>query len=199
MADTTTRYGFPFQEATDPPNGADLGQALAEAIEARVATIDDRVTAINARISALETEVGRRGLRVYGNRGTGKTITSAETPILRVDGLALKGGRAYSIRAPQIRIDFATSTDKAAFQLRVSTSGVATTTSASVAHCETGDQQTGSMEHVRMPTADETVSVLISGRQYAGSSAGSVLADSNNMALIVEDLGPLVPDTGVDL
>lgn len=42
MAGTTTRYGFPFQEVTDPPNGAGLGEDLAEAVEASLATIEDK-------------------------------------------------------------------------------------------------------------------------------------------------------------
>lgn len=42
MADTTARYGFPFQEATDPPDGASLGQDLAEAVETTIADLEDR-------------------------------------------------------------------------------------------------------------------------------------------------------------
>lgn len=46
MADTTAIYGWPFQEVDDPPNGATLGQELAEAIEATVDSIDDRVSVL---------------------------------------------------------------------------------------------------------------------------------------------------------
>lgn len=41
MADTTTRYGWPYQEGSDPPDGANLGQDLAEAIEATVGDLED--------------------------------------------------------------------------------------------------------------------------------------------------------------
>jgi len=51
MADTTTRYDFPFQEATDPPDGASLGQELAEAVDTSLGTVED---ALDARLDALE-------------------------------------------------------------------------------------------------------------------------------------------------
>ena len=54
MADVTTRYAFPFQEAGDPPDGASVGQDLAEAIDTALGTVED---AADARLDALETDV----------------------------------------------------------------------------------------------------------------------------------------------
>jgi hypothetical protein len=190
--DTTTRYSLPYQESTDAPNGPTLGKELAEAVEAAVGDLDDRVTAV-------EDEAGRLGIIKYGNRGSQKTITSSETGIVRLDGIAVKAGRAYSIRAPQLRVDSVTATDKFAFQIRINTAGAATTASTSVAQCETQDQQTGSAEHIYMPGSDLTLSVLLCARIYSGSSASNVMNDSSNLVLLVEDLGPAVPDTGVDV
>ncbi|MEV0902885.1 hypothetical protein [Actinoplanes sp. NPDC049802] len=51
MAATTARYAFPYQEATDPPNGATLGQNLATAVEASLGTVED---AHDARLDVLE-------------------------------------------------------------------------------------------------------------------------------------------------
>lgn len=48
MADSTTRYSFPYQEASDAPNGPALGQDLAEAVEVSLGTVDDRVTVLEA-------------------------------------------------------------------------------------------------------------------------------------------------------
>jgi hypothetical protein len=42
MADTTARYGFPYQEPTDPPDGAGLGQDLAQAVEDALGDLEDR-------------------------------------------------------------------------------------------------------------------------------------------------------------
>lgn len=55
MADTTTRYGFPFQEAGDPPDGAGLGQDLAEAVEASLGDVEDDLTALTTRVGSAET------------------------------------------------------------------------------------------------------------------------------------------------
>lgn len=57
MADTTTIYGWPYQEATDPPDGASLGQDLAEAIETTVDGIDDRVTAAETDIDTAQADI----------------------------------------------------------------------------------------------------------------------------------------------
>lgn len=51
MADTTPRYGWPYQEAGDPPDGAGLGQDLAEAVETSLGTIED---AADSRLDDLE-------------------------------------------------------------------------------------------------------------------------------------------------
>jgi hypothetical protein len=57
MADTTTRYGFPFQEATDPPDGAGLGQDLAEAVEASLGDVEDDLTALTTRVTTAESDI----------------------------------------------------------------------------------------------------------------------------------------------
>jgi hypothetical protein len=43
MADTTSRYSFPYQEAADAPDGPALGQDLAEAVEMSLGELEDRV------------------------------------------------------------------------------------------------------------------------------------------------------------
>jgi hypothetical protein len=57
MADTTTRYGFPFQEAADPPDGAGVGQDLAEAVEASLGDVEDDLTALTARVTDVEADI----------------------------------------------------------------------------------------------------------------------------------------------
>ena len=46
MPGTTTIYGWPYQELADAPDGPNLGQDLADAIETTVDSIDDRVDAL---------------------------------------------------------------------------------------------------------------------------------------------------------
>jgi YD repeat-containing protein len=57
MATATTRYGFPYQESDDPPDGAALGQNLAEAVEADLGSVDDRVTVLNGRANSVDTSI----------------------------------------------------------------------------------------------------------------------------------------------
>jgi hypothetical protein len=45
MPDTTTRYGLPFQEPGDAPDGPLLGEDLADAVEAAIGGVDDRLEA----------------------------------------------------------------------------------------------------------------------------------------------------------
>ncbi|MET0492923.1 MAG: hypothetical protein ABW000_07295 [Actinoplanes sp.] len=128
------------------------------------------------------------------------TITTSETGILRVDDALLLAGRRYAIRVPRLRIDFSTTSDRAAFRLRVNAAGLATTTSPSIARAETGDVQSVGLEGTRRPTVNETVSILLSGTQYAGTSTATVQGlDEGGIEIIVEDLGLAVPDTGIDI
>lgn len=80
MADTTARYGFPFQEATDPPDGAGLGQDLAESVEAALSDLEDRgylflqqvrFTASGAFIKASYPDARLARIRVQGGGGGG--------------------------------------------------------------------------------------------------------------------------------
>lgn len=52
---TTPVYGWPFQALTDPPNGADLGEDLALAIEATVAAQAALVATLQSQVAALQT------------------------------------------------------------------------------------------------------------------------------------------------
>lgn len=192
MADTTTRYSLPYQESTDAPNGPALGKELAEAVEAAVGDVDDRVTAV-------ELEAGRLGLLYRAHRSSNKTITTTDTPILRLDGCALKANRAYRISIPKLRPDAVTGTDKVSYRLRLNTAGVATTANAIVDHSEAADQTTVGIDYLYIPGADVTVSFLLSGIQYLGSSVVTNHADEAGNQILVFDEGPTVPDTGVDL
>ena len=192
MADQTTRYSLPYQEGTDPPNGPVLGQDLAEAVEAALGEIDDRVTEV-------ETEAARLGLLYRANRTSNKVITTTDTPLLRLDGCALKANRAYRISIPKLRPDAVTTTDKVSYRLRLNTAGVATTANAIVDHAEAADQTTVSMDYLYIPGSDVTVSFLLSGIQYLGSSVVTNHADEAGNSINVYDEGPAVADTGVDL
>lgn len=61
MPDTTTRYGFPYQESDDPPDGAALGQNLAEAVETEIGVVDDRVTVLETHAGTVDSSITTLG------------------------------------------------------------------------------------------------------------------------------------------
>lgn len=89
MADTTSIYGWPYQEAADPPDGAQLGQDLAEAIEATVDGLDDRLDTAEARVTALRAGVfahmNNSGVQSLAN-GTARIQAEFNTAVLDVPG-----------------------------------------------------------------------------------------------------------------
>lgn len=96
MADTTTRYGFPFQEAGDPPDGADLGQDLAEAVDTALGTVEDaadtRLDQLEVRATALETRT------TITSAASNASATSGTTELI-VDQVTINGinGKTYRI------------------------------------------------------------------------------------------------------
>lgn len=58
---TTPVYGWPFQGLTDPPDGADLGESLALAIEATVAAMAAQIATLQTDVTALQTATADTG------------------------------------------------------------------------------------------------------------------------------------------
>ncbi len=61
MTATTPIYGFPYPEDTDPPDGPGQIQALAEAVESDLDTVDDRVDALEAGTAAFQAATADTG------------------------------------------------------------------------------------------------------------------------------------------
>jgi hypothetical protein len=93
MADTTTRYGWPYQEAGDPPDGAGLGQDLAEAIETSLGTVEDaadtRLDAVEARVTTIEDRL----TITTGTANVGPTNVATELIVDQVTINAVSGRR----------------------------------------------------------------------------------------------------------
>jgi hypothetical protein len=102
MADTTTRYTLPYQETTDPPDGASLGQDLAEAVDGALGTVED---ALDARLDALEADTLDARIDVLEGRAVGSTFANSNasatsgTTELAIDQVTatLVNGRTYKI------------------------------------------------------------------------------------------------------
>jgi hypothetical protein len=97
VADVTPRYAFPHQEAGDPPDGATLGQDLAEAVDAALGTVEDGA---DTRLDALEADVSHLEGRLVGfDDSTSNASATSGTTELIVDTVvaSLVSGRRYKI------------------------------------------------------------------------------------------------------
>lgn len=102
MADVTTRYSFPYQEAADPPDGAGLGQDLAEAVETALGDVEDDLeaadVALDGRLDIVELALtsSRSAFDTSGIRPL-TSSTNADTAVVTLSNFAFKAGYAYLI------------------------------------------------------------------------------------------------------
>lgn len=207
MAGTTTNYGWPYQQAADPPDGASLGEDLAVAADADLAALDADVVAIDARLDLVEGRTLSRG-----NRTTTKATAgaSAEIGYLRIDNLACKAGHLYRVTASNLRfVETIASGSNFKFNLRINAvaspgAGVAATTSSTpiIGRSEgaVSAQSLAPAIGYRASAVNETVSVLLSFfRTSGGTGVGTIQGtDDQGIHLVWEDLGTDPGDTGVD-
>lgn len=90
MADTTAIYGWPYQEATDPPDGAAVGQDLAEAIEATVDGLDDRIDAYDTAAADMSVSMSTTPIQPLVSAASTDTLVTSVSH-------AFKDGFAYEI------------------------------------------------------------------------------------------------------
>lgn len=68
MADVTTNYSLPYQELGDSPDGADLGQGLAEAVDAQLTLVNAKPiltgAACSTNVALTTTEVDITGATI---------------------------------------------------------------------------------------------------------------------------------------
>lgn len=154
------------------------------------------------RLTAARLNASPRGEIAYANRSQTPGLTLPTTlstvALLRLDGVALMAGHTYLIRAPRLRWDVATTTDRARWEIRISTNGAATTSTPIAARGEMVEQNSISVEAIRHAAVAETVSVLLSITRTAGTSAGTVaFNDDGGADLVVEHIGESAPDTAI--
>lgn len=126
--------------------------------------------------------------------------TTGETGILRLDDVPVKAGRVYAIRAPRLRYDATTATDRGKFHLRINTAGVATTSSTVRARSEGDETDSLSIEYFHRPSTNETLSVLLSILKVTGTGTWAAMgSDEGGIDLVIEDQGEAATDTGVDV
>lgn len=91
MADTTPNYGFPFQEAGDPPDGASLGADLATAVDSALLGVENKIDAY----------IGSPTRTVYSSSGTWTKPAGAHRIFLECVGGGGAGGGAGAAAVSQ--------------------------------------------------------------------------------------------------
>jgi hypothetical protein len=124
-------------------------------------------------------------------------VTTTETGVLRLDGIPVRAGRAYRISTSNINLDTSVANDIAAANLRISTSGAATTSSTQICQMRnTIDDAANSnvlpMTAFYYPSGAGTLSVLLSIVRVSGT--GNIIL----FASTVEILDLVVTDEGTD-
>lgn len=137
MADTTARYGFPYQEGTDPPDGPDLGQDLAEAVETSLGTVEDAhdgrldtletaATSLDGRLDTAEWKLPRYVVKANATARSSTATLAADSGTGQVlAGIPLEVG-TYEIELVAL---FTTAATAAGFQTRWAFSGTVNGTS----------------------------------------------------------------------
>lgn len=199
MAGTTTRFGFPYQEAADPPDGASLGQDLAEAVETSLGAEADWV---NGRIDDLPKGVIAQYARTSAITG----VTTTETGYVRIDNIPIRAGYRYAVLVPVCNIT-ADATDRIGrARLRASTSGNATTASTVIGQTRNSQPTDVSQTNITPlhgtydATTTGTLSVLWSVvRAGAVGSVGLYGAPTEPADIYVSEIGLTPAASGTDI
>jgi hypothetical protein len=154
----------------------------------------------------LTTQVGtdiQTGVIARGQRSTSTAaITTTETGLLRLDNVALRGGRGYGVWVSPANMASTVANDDIIMPIRYSTSGAATTASTLLDYTR---GETGDTTHVPkrsilafiFPGSDATYSFLLAMRRVAGTGNVSLIASDATLHMVVFDMGSAPTDTGV--
>lgn len=186
MVDTTANFALRVPQSTDHVRLWEHIGNLGDDVDSALNTVDIKGVVARARRS---TPTGN--------------ITTTETGVLRLDGISVRQGRFYQICTSNLNMDTSVANDIGICVIRVSTSGAATTSSTQIAYVrqfidDASRSNVAPENCFYVPSADATLSVLLSAQRVAGTGNLVVFASSVEMLdLTVIDLGPDPGDTGV--
>lgn len=145
------------------------------------------------------------GIIARADRQTNSTTTTTEVGVLRLDDVPIYLGRSYRISWVTLG-DSSVANDVIQANARYTTDGSTPTTSSTIMKLTTDLQVNASTaiplsdSVIYTPSADQTLSVLLSAQRTAGSgNVGLIAAATYPTQLVIEDVGLDVTDTGVDV
>lgn len=150
----------------------------------------------------------RTGVIARGKRITASTGTTTEVGVLRIDGIPLSAGKTYRIATGALLLDTTVNNDTVDVRIRYDTTGSSATTSSTTIPgglcrrrlADNAVAETGQITLTYTPTADETLSAMLTVGRFAGSGTVVIFADATaTTELFVEDYGTDTGDQGVDI
>jgi hypothetical protein len=145
-----------------------------------------------------------QGVLLRGDRTSNSSTTTTEVGVLRVDSIPVVAGRLYRISTSPLVLS-STANDIVRANIRISTSGAATTSSTVLDFVQQPVVNTsfpGAISLVCLYPAGSTatLSILLTVNRQSGSGNASILAGSTFPAGVwIEDIGVDPGDTGVDI
>lgn len=138
-------------------------------------------------------------------RESNSSTTTTEIAVMVVDGIACKSGRHYRISTSPLHLSSSVNTDAITARIRYTTDGSTATTASTQLGQMTVDRDQAASESAPIilelnPASDQTVSLVLTVGRTIGT--GNVSIEGNSIypvCLWVDDMGPDVGDTGIDL
>lgn len=160
--------------------------------------------------NALGVYVDRMSKRIigWGQRNTGSSLTATEVGVLRLDNLIIKAGDIYRFWTSPLLFRTDTAGGNPVANLRISTSGVATTASTQLTQAydivgttpANANMMTKGINFLYQSASDQSASLLLSIARFSGT--GNVLINAGAsipIQLVAEWIGADPGNTGVAL
>lgn len=140
----------------------------------------------------------RRGRSENSSSGT-----TTEVGVLRLDGVDVTAGHSYLIHVPPVLTQSTVANDVVGLALRISSTGTATTSSATLVATQARRTGASTFENCGLgatytPAADEVLSILLTVSRSSGTGTASIVASASSpIELLVDDGGVDPGNTGV--
>lgn len=191
---TTPTYALRYQGLADPPHGPNLGQNLAEDVEAQIARLDGLIAAVPKLIA-------------WQRRTTSTTPAATTTGVIRLN-IPVVLGNMYRISTNHVGVDSSVSADGIRIQFHYTTNGVNATTSDTtldMSQLTQTNQAHGeylNIDHIYVPATTHTLSIMLSVARSLGTGLVGVTAGTGLPGpcwLAAWDLGPALAQSGVNI
>lgn len=143
-----------------------------------------------------------------GRRITASSTTTSIVGVLRLDGMAFRGGYLYGVFTNGLALDSDVNNDIIRAEVRYTTDGSSAGTGSSPLpgaaiqqrQTDAAQSENACLAGLYAPGSDETVSMLLVVRRISGSGNARIFADaSNSTDMWIVNLGEDPGDTGVDV